>query len=190
MALLTLVAVAQGKEEKVPLDKVPKAVLESVKARFAGAEVTGAEKETEDGKTVYEVAIKHKGQKIDVSLTPEGEIVLIEKEIADKDLPGPVAKALEDKYPRAIHKVVEEIVKVEKKEEKLSYYEVKLTTTEKKSLEVEIAPDGKIVKEEKKGEGKEGKKGEGKEEKKGEGKEKKKGEGKEEKKGTGKDGGK
>ena len=156
LALLVLVAVAQGKEEKVSLSKVPKAVLESVKARFSDAELTGAEKEMEDGKAVYEVAVRLKGQKLDVTLTPEGEIVLIEKEIADKDLPKPAARALEDKYPGAAHKMAEEIVKVEKKEEKLVYYEVNLAAAGKKSLEVQVTPDGKIVKEEKKGAGRDG----------------------------------
>lgn len=156
LALLALVAVAQGKEEKVPLGKAPKAVLEAVKARFAGAEIIGAEKETEEGKTVYEVSVRLKGHHIDVSLTPEGEIVLFEREIDDGDLPKAVARALEDRYPRSAHKVVEEIVKVEKKEEKLAYYEVKLSTAGKKSIEVQVTPEGKIVKEEKKGAGRDG----------------------------------
>ena len=72
----------------------------------------------------------------------------LEKEIADKDLPKVVARALEDKHPKATHKTVEEIVKVEKKEEKPAYYEVKLKTAKKKSVEVQVTADGKIVKEE------------------------------------------
>src|SRR4051812_785860 len=50
-------------EEKVPLAKVPKAALDAVKAKFPGAKLTGAEKEKEDGKDVYEIAITHKGRK-------------------------------------------------------------------------------------------------------------------------------
>ena len=45
-------------EEKVALDKVPKAVMEGVKKRFPKAKVTEAAKETADGKTVYEVTFK------------------------------------------------------------------------------------------------------------------------------------
>src|SRR5262245_46733015 len=65
-------------EEKVPLDKLPKAVVDSVKKRFPDAKLVSAEKEKDDnGKTVYEVAIKDKDQSIEVTLTPEGVIVEI-----------------------------------------------------------------------------------------------------------------
>ena len=148
--LLLSVALARGDEEKVPLDKVPKPVVEAVKARFKNAEVTGASREMEKGQVVYEVTIKDRGQNIDVTLTPQGEILLIEKEIAARDLPRAAARALEGKYPRATYKIVEEIVKVEKKQERLAYYEVLLVTAGKETLEVLVTPEGKIVKEEKK----------------------------------------
>ena len=81
-----------------------------------------------------------------MTLTPEGEILLIEKTIPAKDLPKPVAKTLEEKYPKATYKIVEEIIKLQKKEEKLAYYEVLLVTAEKKKLEVEVSAEGKIIK--------------------------------------------
>jgi hypothetical protein len=59
-------------------------------------------------------------------------------------------RALEGKYPRATYKIVEEIVKVEKNQEKLAYYEVLLVTAGKDTLEVLVTPEGRIVKEEKK----------------------------------------
>src|SRR5947209_5648528 len=40
-------------EEKVPLDKVPKAVIEAVKKRFPRAELVGASTEKTGDKTVY-----------------------------------------------------------------------------------------------------------------------------------------
>jgi hypothetical protein len=135
-------------EEKVPLDKVPRAVLEAVKKRFPEAEVTGAEKETDNGKTVYEIGIKDKGQSIEVTLTPEGTLTEIEKQIAAKDLPKAVAEGLESKYPKATFKTIEEVIMVREGKEKLEYYEVLLVTAEKKKLEVTVTPDGKINKEE------------------------------------------
>ena len=62
---LLAAAVAQSVEEKVPLDKLPKGVLDTVKTRFNGAEMLESVKEV---KTFYEVTIRHKGQKIDVTL--------------------------------------------------------------------------------------------------------------------------
>ncbi|MEK7404366.1 MAG: PepSY-like domain-containing protein [Acidobacteriota bacterium] len=153
--LLVLSPVARGQEAKVSLEKAPKSVIEAVKVRFKDAALTGASSETEESKTVYEVTIKDKGQNIDVTLTPEGEILLIEREITRKDLPKAVAKALADKYPKAVYKIVEEIIKVEKKRETLAYYEVLLVTAGKQALEVQVSAEGKILNEEKKGSGQE-----------------------------------
>lgn len=142
--LLTAAAFQTPAEEKVPLDKLPKGVLDVVKARFAGAEMVEAVKEV---KTFYEVTIKDKGQQVDVTLEGD-EIVSIEKMIQSKDLPKVVAKTLETKYPNATYKIIEEIIKVEKKDERFAYYEVLLTTADKKAVEVLLNVDGKIIHEE------------------------------------------
>ncbi len=131
------------KEEKVPLDKVPEAVLKAVKAKFKGAELVSAQTEKEDGKVIYEINLKDKGQSVDVSLTPEGKIVSIERTIDVKDLPQKVAEAIERKYPKADYKTVEEITEDDK-----TSYEVLLVTADKKKIEVVLDRDGKIVKEE------------------------------------------
>jgi hypothetical protein len=48
-----LCAGVHADEEKVPLDKLPKAVVEAMKKRFPKAEIIEAAKEMEDGKTEY-----------------------------------------------------------------------------------------------------------------------------------------
>lgn len=147
---LLQVTVAYAGEEKVPLDKVPKPVMEAVKARFKDAIVSGATKEKDDeGKLVYEVSLTVEDQTIDVVLAPEGDIHLIEKTIDAKNLPNAVAKALEDKYPKATYKRLEEVIKVEEKNEQLAYYEALLVTAKKRKLEVELTAEGNIVKESK-----------------------------------------
>lgn len=133
-------------EEKVPLDKLPRAVTEAVKKRFPDAQLKSAEKENENGKTVYEVVIKNKGQHIEVTLTPEGTITEIEKQIQAKVLPTAVTEALNGKYPKATFKMIEEVIKVKDGKEKLAYYEVLLVTADTKTLEVVVAPSGKITK--------------------------------------------
>src|SRR5688500_9094328 len=91
-----LAPVGRASEEDIGVDKVPKLVMETVKARFKDADVTGAAKEEEEGKVVFEVTIKDKGQKIDVTCSPEGELLMIEKTITAKELPKAVTKTLED----------------------------------------------------------------------------------------------
>jgi uncharacterized membrane protein YkoI len=137
------IAAQADDEEKVPLDKVPKAVLKAVKAKFKGAELVGAQTEKEDGKTLYEINLKDKGQAVDVTVMPDGKIVSIERTIAAKDLPRPVTEGINRKYPKADFKRVEEITEGDK-----TNYEVLLVTDGKKTIEVVLDRDGKIVKEE------------------------------------------
>ncbi len=136
-------------EEKVPLDKVPKAVLDAVKKRFPKATLVSAAKETEGGKTEYEVAIKDGETNMDVMLTSDGKITTIEKTISAKDLPTAVTDALKAKYPGAKYELVEEVIKVKDGTETLDFYEVHIATAEKKKIEVKIGKDGKIKGEEK-----------------------------------------
>ncbi len=136
---------ADDGEAKVPLDKLPKAVADAVKAKFEGCELVAASKEKEDGKDFFEVAIKHKGHNIDVTLTPEGKIVSVEKEIAAKDAPKAVTEGLDAKYPKATVKKVEEVT-----EDGKVTYEYLIVTADKKTLEVVLDAQGKVVKEEKK----------------------------------------
>ncbi|HVS37130.1 MAG TPA: PepSY-like domain-containing protein, partial [Gemmataceae bacterium] len=129
---------------------LPKTVVDAVKARFPDADLVEAAKEVEDGKTYYEIEIINKKEALSVELTPDGDLTEIEKEIEYKALPKAVSKALEEKYPKAEYAEVEEVTKVEKKTEKLAYFEVQVKTADKKKLEVQVDPDGKILSEEKK----------------------------------------
>lgn len=150
-AMVLIVAGARADEEKVPLDKLPKAVTDAVQKRFPKLELKEATKEvTEDKKTVYEVTLTEDKKNIDVTLTPEGAIVMIEKEINQKDLPKAVADAIAAKYPEAVYKICEEIIPVKEGKETLESYEVLLETKDKKMIEVVVAPDGKITKTEEK----------------------------------------
>ncbi|MCE9532711.1 MAG: PepSY domain-containing protein [Planctomycetes bacterium] len=139
---LAFASYTQADEEKVPLDKLPAKVKAAVKAKFPDAELLSAEKETEDGKTLYEVDIKNKGQKIEVTVDEDGKIVEIEKEIAAKDLPKVVLDAIEKKYPKATITKAEEITTGEKVK-----FEMLITVCDKK-LEVSFDPQGKFLEEE------------------------------------------
>jgi hypothetical protein len=146
LGIVITAAMTHADEEKVELDKLPKAVVEAVKKKFPRAELNSASKEKEDGKTVYEVNIKDGKTTIEVTLTDKGKIVSIEKEITVKDLPSVVAETLESKYPKATIKKVEEIIK----EDRTTAYELLLVNADKKTLEVSFSPEGKVISEEKK----------------------------------------
>lgn len=146
-----LVSVGRADEEKMAVDKLPNAVSETVKKRFPKLEMKEATKEvTEEKKIIYEVTLKDGKKKIDVTLTPEGVIVMIEKEIDRKDLPKAVAAAIDAKYPDATYKLSEEIVAVKDGKETLESYEVLLKAKDKKLIEIVVSTEGKIKKTEEK----------------------------------------
>ena len=146
VGILAVVASAEPGEEKVPLDKVPPAVTKAVKARFPGGALKQAEKEVDDGKTIYEINLEHAGSTIDVSLQEDGTIISIEKEIAAAELPRPVRDALRAKYPKGTVKKAEDVI-----EDGKHVFEVILNVGDKQR-EVVLDPSGKVVEDEDAGE--------------------------------------
>jgi hypothetical protein len=149
MDLLGLVAGAAGAwadEADIPIDQLPKAVADSAKAKFPGAKWTGAAKETEEGKTFYEVSMTQANHKMDVSFEPNGTLVLVETEVPEAELPAAVSKAVKGKYPGAKVDLAESVKKGPEVKKDIDYYELHLTTADKKSVEVD--GKGKILKSE------------------------------------------
>ncbi|MEO2091672.1 MAG: PepSY-like domain-containing protein [Gemmataceae bacterium] len=148
-ALVLAVAGVRAEDEKVPLDKLPKAVVDAVKAKFPKADLQAAEKEKEDGKTKYEVTIKDGESKIDVDVTEDGIITGYEKEVALKDVPKVVSEAVAAKHPKGTAKSAEVVYTVKDGKDTLAYYEVTVEV-DGKTHEVEVLPDGKLKPEVKK----------------------------------------
>ena len=73
--LVTAGMPARADSEKVPLEKVPKAVIDALKAKYPRAQIRNAATELEEGKTVYELAFTYQKHNYDVTFTPEGKIV-------------------------------------------------------------------------------------------------------------------
>jgi hypothetical protein len=146
LGLLGLGSGAAAQEVEIKLDQVPKAVMDSAKAKFPGAEHRGAAKETEEGKTSYEISMTHEGRKMDVTFQEDGTLVLVETEVAEADLPAAVLKAAKEKYPQAKIDLAESVKKGSEVKKEVDYYELHLTTADNKSAEVELDSGGKILK--------------------------------------------
>jgi hypothetical protein len=135
----------------IELSELPAPVQKTIETRFAGIKMSGAAKEvTPEGQTVYEVSLDNSGKNIDTSLTPEGQLLLIEREITRKQLPEPVQKRLNDEFAKQRYRFVEECITVEGDKETLAYYEVLLMNTDKQMRAVQLAPDGTVMSVEKK----------------------------------------
>jgi uncharacterized membrane protein YkoI len=144
----------EEKAEKIAPDKLPQKIKDAINGRFPKAEITGAEKEKENGKIVYDIELKHEGRKYEMDILEDGTIIEIEKEIKAKDLPEAVAAALKAKFPDATIKEIMEVNKVKDKKETPEHYEVVIVGKDKKEKEVTVSLDGKTIKGEKEESGK------------------------------------
>lgn len=126
--------------DKIAVDKLPAAVTKAIKDKFPNGKIEGAETEVEDGKTIYEVEVDSKGGEYTVSLKADGTIEEIEKELAEGDLPAAVAATLKAEFPNGKFKEIEEATKGDK-----VTYELQVVENGKKTLEVTVDPQGKIL---------------------------------------------
>lgn len=103
VGIMTFVALAVDREETVSLDQLPPAVKATIPKEAAGAEITEIERETKNGKTVYEAEFLRDGREIEVKVGPDGTLLGREVEHEDDDedditvdqIPGPARKALQ-----------------------------------------------------------------------------------------------
>ncbi len=133
-------AVAEDQEGKVSLDKVPKAVLDAVKTKYAKGKIVAAEFETESGTKLYKLDVKVGNAELEVKVRPDGKILRVEKEIAPDKLPPTVRKAFAAKFPGKHIKKVEQI-----EQRGLVLYEIEfyLQGTSGKDKEVMFTAEGK-----------------------------------------------
>jgi hypothetical protein len=132
--------------DKVELANVPAKVTDAVKKRFPEAKLVGANVEKEGGKTTYEIGIEDKGTHIDVTISGDGVIEKFERTIPVTNVPKAVIATVDAKFPKALVKRTEEVITVKDGKEGLTAYTVLMETADKKMLEVEVTPQGKIVK--------------------------------------------
>ena len=138
-------AVARAGDEPKDLDKIPKAVMDALKAKFPGAKIDTWTKETENGKVIYDMEFKKDGRKAEADIAEDGTIQNFEEEFDAKDLPKAVTEAVEKKYPESKLKEVMEITEIKDKKEVHGGFEIVLETADKKEVEVTVAKDGKIL---------------------------------------------
>src|SRR5947208_6978888 len=124
-AVLTF-STAAAADEKVPLDKLPEVVRKAATTKFPKAKLDSAVKATSGDTTTYEVTMKDGKFGIDITITSEGKITQIEREMAFTDLPKAVSEAFTGKYPKATVKRIEEL----STDDKIQSYELLIETPE------------------------------------------------------------
>lgn len=100
-------AQAHEQEETLAEAAVPKAVVAAAKKKYPGASVIRYERESDEGKTLYEVKMKQGERQFDAKYTAEGTLIEEEEILREADLP-PAVRAAFKKSPQGkapIHQV-------------------------------------------------------------------------------------
>ena len=141
LAVLSTGAIAGG-EKKVTEQQVPKPVLEAFHKAYPQAQDLKYEKDSNAGKTVYEVEFKDQGIEREATYTADGTLLETEEDIKPDSLPASITESLKKAHP---HATVEEAEKVMKPDGTVSGYEVEIKDG-KKELEIHLDAAGKILK--------------------------------------------
>lgn len=78
-AMLATPAAVQA-DEDIAVDKLPQKVRAALDKRFPGAELISAERDEDNGRTEYEVELRHEGQRYEVDVQEDGKIDDIDRE--------------------------------------------------------------------------------------------------------------
>jgi hypothetical protein len=123
--------------------QLPAPVTAAFKQAYPKATIRGTAKETEGGKTVYEVESVESGKARDLMYAADGAVLEIEEELNPADLPAPVTASLKKLYPKATITVAERLTKGAAVQ-----FELQIKGAAKKS--VSFLPDGTLPAPEKK----------------------------------------
>jgi hypothetical protein len=81
--------------------KLPPAIDKVFKEKWPNAVAKNVSKETDAGKTVYEVESIDAGRRRDINFYADGTIVLYEEELKASEVPAVVLEAVTKRYPKA-----------------------------------------------------------------------------------------
>jgi hypothetical protein len=133
-------AAKTGTKPTAPKGALPASVAAAFKKAYPNAVIKNWAKETEKGKTQYEVESMDGTQRRDINYAPDGTVLIIEELIPTSALPAPVAAAVAKIYPKASITTAEKVTT----KEGVTQYEVGLKGA--KVTEALFTPDGKPVK--------------------------------------------
>ena len=140
-----LVAAARADEQKVELARLPAAVKQAAARAVPGARWTEATRETEEGKTVYQVdGTDARGREVSVEVAPDGRVLSVGVEVELAQVPKVVLAALKARMPRFRPEDAMAVFEGGK----VTGYEFSGTGPGGKELEVWVSADGKTVEEE------------------------------------------
>lgn len=127
-------------EMDIPLEKVPAKAMAAVKKQFPGAKLVEASTDTVDGVVEYTVSLRHKKNAYEVTVTADGKILEIARELTVKELPKAVVVAFHKAYPKA---KVDGVWERTEPGVKAKTYQIDCVTADGKDVTAEFDADGK-----------------------------------------------
>ena len=137
----------RSQDEPVAPDRIPKSVMDALHARFPAALIDTCTKTREGRDIVYDIEFTQRGRKHEADITEKGRYINFESAIAPNGLPKTVHNTIQRRYPNASITEVMEETETRGKRDVISAYEIVLTTSGGKAVEVRISPKGKVLEE-------------------------------------------
>jgi len=136
---------AEADEKEMNKSQVPQAVLDAFAKTRPNAKIKGFEGKSQGGKTVIEIEFKENGVEFEYIYSSDGTLLEIEQEIKPADLPQAVFDTVKTAHPTA---KIKEATKILLPDGIVSRFEIEIKRGGKE-FEVEIDPNGKILKSDK-----------------------------------------
>jgi hypothetical protein len=129
-------------ETKVSLEAVPGPVRTAIEKLVGKGAIRKTVREPGDhGGMIYEVSYTQNGRKYEAEISPKGDVLVVDEEIALSDAPKAVRTTVERQTAGG------KVTKVEKATEgKKVFYEVEFRKGGSAEHELQVAPDGKVLK--------------------------------------------
>jgi hypothetical protein len=129
-----------AQEQKISCDTVPAPVRAAFEKEFAKAPMNSCVKETEKGKTEFEIISKESSSRLTARFQGDGKLVRAEQSVAMGSVPEPVKQALQKKHPDGEVTLAEKVTS-----DGAVTYEFRVKQ-KNRSVEVAFDPSGKEVK--------------------------------------------
>jgi hypothetical protein len=145
LVVCLLVGPSAISQDQTKSGTLPMKVMDSLSARFPGAEVHKWSREKEGKVILYDIEFKQGSRNLEADIREDGSFENWEQEIPTRDLPVVVAKAVSSRHPGAAVRIVMAITAVKDGKDVLEGYEITLQTAGRKAVEITVAPDGRIL---------------------------------------------
>jgi len=123
---------------------LPRPVRQAIQERFPGSQVIQSKQRTRGGKAEYSVSLVQDRRRADLTVTGDGQVTRVAKDIAFEAVPRAAADALAATFPNASYRSIEEVSRMKAGKAPVVTYEALLVNDQRREIEVLVTADGTI----------------------------------------------